>query len=63
VGRRSLLVAGLQTAGVPNDPGATLDGLEPVAIDECSSTDPGLRDPAGTAPGHEAACILLTPRE
>jgi formamidase len=28
VGRRSLLVAGLQTAGVPNDPGSTLDGLE-----------------------------------
>jgi formamidase len=28
VGRRSLLVAGLQTAGVPNDPGATLDGFE-----------------------------------
>ena len=26
--RRSLLVAGLQSAGVPNDPGATLDGLE-----------------------------------
>ncbi len=35
----------------------------PVAVDECSSTDPGLRDPAGTAPGHEAACILLAPRE
>ena len=28
MGRRSLLVAGLQTAGVPNDPAATLDGLE-----------------------------------
>jgi predicted amidohydrolase len=28
VSRRSLLVAGLQSAGVPNDPGATLDGLE-----------------------------------
>ena len=28
MGRRSLLVAGLQTAGVPNDPGSTLDGLE-----------------------------------
>ena len=26
--RGSLLVAGLQSAGVPNDPGATLDGLE-----------------------------------
>jgi oligopeptide/dipeptide ABC transporter ATP-binding protein len=35
----------------------------PVAIDDCSSTDPGLREPAGTAPGHQAACILLTPRE
>jgi len=28
VSRGSLLVAGLQSAGVPNDPGATLDGLE-----------------------------------
>jgi formamidase len=28
VGRRSLLVAGLQTAGVPNDQGATLEELE-----------------------------------
>jgi peptide/nickel transport system ATP-binding protein len=35
----------------------------PVAIDDCSSNDPGLRDPVGTVAGHEAACILLTPRE
>lgn len=28
MGSRSLLVAGLQTAGVPNDPDATLDGFE-----------------------------------
>lgn len=28
MGRRSLLVAGLQSAGVPNDPAATLDELE-----------------------------------
>jgi hypothetical protein len=32
----------------------------PLAIDDCSSSDPGL---AGTTPGHLAACILLTPRE
>ena len=28
-----------------------------------AAEDPVLRDPVGTAAGHEAACILLTPRE
>jgi len=34
----------------------------PVAIADCSSHDPELRETAGAAPGHEAACILLAPR-
>ena len=31
----------------------------PLAVDECSSTDPALARPAGASRGHEAACILL----
>jgi len=31
----------------------------PLAVDECSVTDPALERPAGASPGHEAACILL----
>jgi oligopeptide/dipeptide ABC transporter ATP-binding protein len=30
----------------------------PVAVDECLHEDPALRAIAGTAPGHQAACIL-----
>jgi peptide/nickel transport system ATP-binding protein len=30
----------------------------PVAVDACVSEDPPLRPVAGTAPGHEAACLL-----
>ena len=30
----------------------------PVAVDECLREDPALRAIAGTAPGHQAACIL-----
>ena len=31
----------------------------PLAVDECSVTDPALERPAGASRGHEAACILL----
>ena len=39
-------------------PGCRFQPRCPVAVDACLSEDPALRAIAGTAPGHQAACLL-----
>jgi oligopeptide/dipeptide ABC transporter ATP-binding protein len=41
-------------------PGCRFHPRCPVAVDRCREIDPELRDVAEVAPGHRAACILLS---
>jgi oligopeptide/dipeptide ABC transporter ATP-binding protein len=39
-------------------PGCRFHPRCPVAVDRCAAEDPALREPAGAAAGHRAACLL-----